>query len=87
MCAQPRGRPPNQTRLLARVHRCLRRSQAARPSRLHLDEYDQGTAPGDDVHLDAAGSDVSGDDAITSCFEERSGAGLAFGAEGAASGA
>jgi len=79
--AQPGRRAAHESQSLARVHGVFARARAARAPGLHLHEHDECAAPDDQVHLDAAGPDVAGDDAITSRGQMLGGASLAFCAE------
>ena len=77
----PGRRAAHQPQALARVHGIFARPGPTCAPGLHLHEDDEMTAPGDQVHLNAARSDVATDDAITSRRQVIGGTSLAFCAE------
>ena len=74
----PGRRAAHQPQALACIHGIFARPGSACAPSLHLDEDDERTAPGDQVHLDAPRPDVATDDAITSRSKVIGGASLAF---------
>jgi len=78
---KPGGGSPNQPGAFAGIHGLLGWPQAPPTPRLDLDEDDERAAAGDQIDLDAAGSNVACDDAITSPPQVRGCALFARGAQ------
>ena len=81
LLVHPGRRATHQPHALAGVHGIFASPVPAGAPGLHLHEDDEMTAPGDQVHLNAAGPDVATDDAITSRRQVIGGTSLAFCAE------